>query len=129
MLSCIARQTLSFVLVSNIGGQYFFWVFFSLVFILFSVGFVQLVSTHAIGKMLHTSMNVCVPLSHVNKKKTHTHIHTHTCTHTHTHTHIHTGSGIPEMKTILRGIELKDYLTIRTFISKIVGCMGFLPSH
>ena len=30
------------------------------------------------------------------------------------------GSGIPEMKTILRGIELKDYLTIRTFISKIV---------
>ena len=30
------------------------------------------------------------------------------------------GSGIPEMKTILRGIDLKDYLTIRTFISKIV---------
>ena len=30
------------------------------------------------------------------------------------------GSGIPEMKTILRGIELTDYLTIRTFISKLV---------
>ena len=30
------------------------------------------------------------------------------------------GSGIPEMKTILRGIELKDYLTVRTFISKMV---------
>uniref|UniRef100_A0A914QUE4 Chloride channel protein 2 n=1 Tax=Panagrolaimus davidi TaxID=227884 RepID=A0A914QUE4_9BILA len=31
------------------------------------------------------------------------------------------GSGIPEMKTILRGVILKDYLTFRTLISKIVG--------
>uniref|UniRef100_A0A914YWD4 Uncharacterized protein n=1 Tax=Panagrolaimus superbus TaxID=310955 RepID=A0A914YWD4_9BILA len=31
------------------------------------------------------------------------------------------GSGIPEMKTILRGVILKEYLTFRTLISKIVG--------
>lgn len=31
------------------------------------------------------------------------------------------GSGIPEMKTILRGVILKDYLTFRTLISKVVG--------
>lgn len=31
------------------------------------------------------------------------------------------GSGIPEMKTILRGVMLKEYLTFRTLISKIVG--------
>ncbi|CAJ0604935.1 unnamed protein product [Cylicocyclus nassatus] len=30
------------------------------------------------------------------------------------------GSGIPEMKTVLRGIILKEYLTVRTLISKIV---------
>ena len=30
------------------------------------------------------------------------------------------GSGIPEMKTVLRGIYLTDYLTIRTFIAKTV---------
>ncbi len=30
------------------------------------------------------------------------------------------GSGIPEMKTILRGITLTDYLSFRTFISKSV---------
>ncbi|KAK2142090.1 hypothetical protein LSH36_997g02003 [Paralvinella palmiformis] len=30
-------------------------------------------------------------------------------------------SGIPEMKTILRGVVLKEYLTLRTLISKIVG--------
>ncbi|GMS82202.1 hypothetical protein PENTCL1PPCAC_4377, partial [Pristionchus entomophagus] len=29
--------------------------------------------------------------------------------------------GIPEMKTILRGVQLKEYLTVRTLITKIVG--------
>lgn len=32
-----------------------------------------------------------------------------------------TGSGIPEMKTIMRGVVLKEYLTFRTLISKMVG--------
>uniref|UniRef100_A0A158R676 Chloride channel protein n=1 Tax=Syphacia muris TaxID=451379 RepID=A0A158R676_9BILA len=31
------------------------------------------------------------------------------------------GSGIPEMKTILRGVALKEYLSFRTLISKFVG--------
>ena len=31
-----------------------------------------------------------------------------------------TGSGIPEMKTILRGIRIPGYLNIKTFISKSV---------
>uniref|UniRef100_A0A1I7T308 Chloride channel protein n=1 Tax=Caenorhabditis tropicalis TaxID=1561998 RepID=A0A1I7T308_9PELO len=31
------------------------------------------------------------------------------------------GSGIPEMKTILRGVILKEYLSVRTLISKMVG--------
>ncbi|CAI5455092.1 unnamed protein product [Caenorhabditis angaria] len=31
------------------------------------------------------------------------------------------GSGIPEMKTIIRGVVLIDYLTLRTLISKVVG--------
>ncbi|GMR34365.1 hypothetical protein PMAYCL1PPCAC_04560, partial [Pristionchus mayeri] len=29
--------------------------------------------------------------------------------------------GIPEMKTILRGVQLKEYLTIRTLLTKLVG--------
>ena len=36
------------------------------------------------------------------------------------------GSGIPEMKTILRGVVLKEYLTLRTLISKIVGLVSVL---
>ncbi|KRZ35947.1 Chloride channel protein, partial [Trichinella pseudospiralis] len=31
------------------------------------------------------------------------------------------GSGIPEMKTLLRGVVLKEYLTFRTFIVKVIG--------
>ena len=31
------------------------------------------------------------------------------------------GSGIPEMKTILKGVVLKEYLTFKTFVAKIIG--------
>uniref|UniRef100_A0A914L5C6 Chloride channel protein n=4 Tax=Meloidogyne incognita group TaxID=654580 RepID=A0A914L5C6_MELIC len=31
------------------------------------------------------------------------------------------GSGIPEMKTILRGVILKEFLTLKTLLSKMVG--------
>lgn len=38
------------------------------------------------------------------------------------------GSGIPEMKTILRGVVLKEYLTFRTLVSKIIGLTCTLGS-
>lgn len=38
------------------------------------------------------------------------------------------GSGIPEIKTILRGVVLKEYLTGRTLIAKIVGLTATLGS-
>ncbi|XP_057658260.1 chloride channel protein 2-like [Diorhabda carinulata] len=38
------------------------------------------------------------------------------------------GSGIPEMKTILRGVALKEYLTFRTLVAKIVGLTATLGS-
>lgn len=38
------------------------------------------------------------------------------------------GSGIPEMKTILRGVVLKEYLTFRTGIAKIVALTATLGS-
>lgn len=38
------------------------------------------------------------------------------------------GSGIPEMKTILRGVILNEYLTFRTLIAKIVGLTFTLGS-
>ncbi|KYN02560.1 Chloride channel protein 2 [Cyphomyrmex costatus] len=38
------------------------------------------------------------------------------------------GSGIPEMKTILRGVALKEYLTFRTLIAKVIGLTATLGS-
>ncbi|CAL4058758.1 unnamed protein product, partial [Meganyctiphanes norvegica] len=38
------------------------------------------------------------------------------------------GSGIPEMKTILRGVVLKEYLTWKTLVAKIVGLSAVLGS-
>ena len=38
------------------------------------------------------------------------------------------GSGIPEMKPILRGVVLKEYLTFRTGIAKIVALTAALGS-
>ncbi|KAJ7990614.1 hypothetical protein DPEC_G00302220 [Dallia pectoralis] len=38
------------------------------------------------------------------------------------------GSGIPEMKTILRGVVLKEYLTLKTFVAKIVSLTTALGS-
>ena len=41
---------------------------------------------------------------------------------------IHIGSGIPEMKTILWGIQLREYLTLKTGMVKLVGLIAALAS-
>uniref|UniRef100_A0A7E4UPZ1 Chloride channel protein n=1 Tax=Panagrellus redivivus TaxID=6233 RepID=A0A7E4UPZ1_PANRE len=38
------------------------------------------------------------------------------------------GSGIPEMKTIIRGVMLKEYLTLKTLIAKLIGLTLTLSS-
>uniref|UniRef100_A0A8C6NZN0 Chloride channel, voltage-sensitive 1a n=1 Tax=Nothobranchius furzeri TaxID=105023 RepID=A0A8C6NZN0_NOTFU len=38
------------------------------------------------------------------------------------------GSGIPELKTILRGVVLKEYLTLRAFLAKVIGLTAALGS-
>ncbi|XP_018497155.1 chloride channel protein 2 [Galendromus occidentalis] len=38
------------------------------------------------------------------------------------------GSGIPEMKTILRGVVLKEYLTFKTLVAKVIGLTCTLGS-
>jgi len=35
---------------------------------------------------------------------------------------------MPEMKTILRGVVLKEYLTFRTLVAKVVGLTATLGS-
>ncbi|KAK5883331.1 hypothetical protein CesoFtcFv8_019669 [Champsocephalus esox] len=38
------------------------------------------------------------------------------------------GSGIPELKTILRGVVLKEYLTLRAFVAKVISLTAALGS-
>uniref|UniRef100_A0A8C1L8E3 Chloride channel, voltage-sensitive 1b n=1 Tax=Cyprinus carpio TaxID=7962 RepID=A0A8C1L8E3_CYPCA len=38
------------------------------------------------------------------------------------------GSGIPELKTILRGVVLKEYLTLKAFVAKVIGLTAGLGS-
>lgn len=38
------------------------------------------------------------------------------------------GSGIPEMKTILRGVALNEYLTFKTLVAKVIGLTATLGS-
>ncbi|KAL0962400.1 hypothetical protein UPYG_G00339550 [Umbra pygmaea] len=38
------------------------------------------------------------------------------------------GSGIPELKTILRGVVLKEYLTFKAFVAKVIGLTAGLGS-
>lgn len=38
------------------------------------------------------------------------------------------GSGIPEVKTIMRGVPLNEYLTFRTLLAKVVGLSTALGS-
>ena len=38
------------------------------------------------------------------------------------------GSGIPEVKTMLRGVVMKEYLTFRTLVAKVIGLMAALGS-
>ncbi len=52
LLLLIAHVLLCLQLIQPVVVQYLFWITFSVVFVLFAVGFVQIVSIHAIGKGL-----------------------------------------------------------------------------
>ncbi|XP_051963636.1 chloride channel protein 2-like [Xyrauchen texanus] len=39
------------------------------------------------------------------------------------------GSGIPEMKTVLRGVVLKEYLTFKTLVAKVISLICVLGSE
>lgn len=85
--------------------QYFAWITLPVCLILFSAGFVHLLAPQSIGKLrlefdIYPLANYVFP----------------------------SGSGIPEMKTILRGVQLKEYLTFKTLVAKVIGLTATLGS-
>lgn len=89
--------------------QYFAWISLPVFLVLFSAGFVYILAPQAIGKLFN--------ISSASSQNCHNIFFS-----------VKQGSGIPEMKTILRGVILKEYLTFRTLIAKVVGLTASLGS-
>jgi chloride channel 2 len=100
-----ARVWLYRDLTSHPFIQYAAWVSLPVCLILFSAGFVHLVAPQSIGEY--------------DVSTSHKWIKSLLC---------FTGSGIPEMKTILRGVALKEYLTFKTLVAKVIGLTATLGS-
>lgn len=103
--------------------QYLAWVTYPVILVMFASLFCHLVSPQAIGKLSITCQPVLFSLSLsvflLEDKLTITLAFG---------TSVFPGSGIPELKTILRGVVLKEYLTLKAFIAKVIGLTAGLGS-
>lgn len=98
---------------TNILLQYLAWVTYPVVLITFSAGFTQILAPQAVGRIGGIEGGSSFLNESVRRL-------TWVCT--------SAGSGIPEMKTILRGVVLKEYLTLKTFVAKVIGLTCALGS-
>lgn len=95
--------------------QYLAWVTYPVVLITFSAGFTQILAPQAVGTVGETGRaEVEAPEVGTSNYSP--------------GTVPSPGSGIPEMKTILRGVVLKEYLTLKTFVAKVIGLTCALGS-
>lgn len=135
-------------LKGNVPLQYLAWVTYPMILVMFASLFCHLVSPQAIGKLSITchplllSLSICVflflPCFVCCKIVAFSHSFFIYCTQHHfaqmsslpicLSPSFSTGSGIPELKTILRGVVLKEYLTLKAFIAKVIGLTAGLGS-
>lgn len=103
----------------SVPMQYLAWVTYPLALILFAAIFCHLVSPQAVGEgrrlgkicfcLSRSSYSVCLRVLFSPAL-------------------LFSGSGIPELKTIMRGVVLKEYLTLKAFVAKVVGLTAGLGS-
>lgn len=86
-----------------------------MILVVFASLFCHLVSPQAIGKS-----SLLRPILH-RSSTSHPYLQMKTL-------HSSPGSGIPELKTILRGVVLKEYLTLKAFVAKVIGLTAGLGS-
>lgn len=84
--------------------SYICWIALPTILILFAVTFVKILAPQSVGK-----------LDFANKSLAFTEV-------------FFKGSGIPEVKTILRGFPIENHLTFNTLIAKLVGLTATLGS-
>lgn len=95
--------------------QYLAWVTYPVVLITFSAGFTQILAPQAVGTVGEEGRAEVEPPEMGTSNNSPGTVPT-------------PGSGIPEMKTILRGVVLKEYLTLKTFVAKVIGLTCALGS-
>lgn len=109
--------------------RYLAWITLPVCLILFSAGFVHLLAPQSIGqliqKFLFFAKSFKNPLFTQKSKLINS---TFSITNFSRFTKNNKGSGIPEMKTILRGVQLKEYLTFKTLVAKVIGLTATLGS-
>lgn len=111
-----AQQWMSQGLNTSLLLQYLAWVTYPVVLITFSAGFTQILAPQAVGTVVGKTGRAGVGSPEMG-------------TSSHSPGTVPTpGSGIPEMKTILRGVVLKEYLTLKTFVAKVIGLTCALGS-
>lgn len=104
----------------NVPLQYAVWVAFPLGLILFAASFCHFVSPQAVGEGRRHgkiclcpspfSCSICLRVLFIPALV------------------LFSGSGIPELKTIMRGVVLKEYLTLKAFVAKVVALTAGLGS-
>lgn len=114
--------------------QYLAWVTYPMILVMFASLFCHLVSPQAIGKHVHQPVSLAHPPS-VSASPFRSPPFTSVTSHFKVFTYLFqcfplviTGSGIPELKTILRGVVLKEYLTLKAFVAKVIGLTAGLGS-
>ncbi|KAF5922217.1 hypothetical protein HPG69_007105 [Diceros bicornis minor] len=110
-----AQQWMSRGLNTNLLLQYLAWVTYPIVLITFSAGFTQILAPQAVGTIGEQGRAKVGPPETGTLDDS-------------PGTVPSPGSGIPEMKTILRGVVLKEYLTLKTFVAKVIGLTCALGS-
>lgn len=110
-----AQQWMSRGLNTNLLLQYLAWVTYPIVLITFSAGFTQILAPQAVGTIREKGRAERGPPETGPSNDS-------------PGTVTSPGSGIPEMKTILRGVVLKEYLTLKTFVAKVIGLTCALGS-
>lgn len=110
-----AQQWMSRGLNTSLFLQYLAWVTYPVVLITFSAGFTQILAPQAVGTVGEKGRAEVEPPEMGTSNNSPGTVPT-------------PGSGIPEMKTILRGVVLKEYLTLKTFVAKVIGLTCALGS-
>lgn len=107
----------------NVPMQYLVWVTYPLVLILFAAIFCHLVSPQAVGEgRRHGKICFCLSCFCLFRLPF-------ACRFCSSPALLlFSGSGIPELKTIMRGVVLKEYLTLKAFVAKVVALTAGLGS-